>query len=104
MNQRRIVVNLKPTSWLGWLLLVLLAAPLLVLSFFFLTVALVLVAVMVVLATARIYWLRHKMRSRDPTPGGKQRGDIIDVESVDITHTSQAESAAPTENPPPGSR
>lgn len=99
MSQRRVVIDLKPGGWLGWVLLALLALPLLVLSFFFLTFAAVAVAVMAVFAAARIYWLRHKLRSRGTTAawdgagnrGGNRRGGIIDVESVDVTETSRTE-------------
>ncbi len=101
MTKRRIVVDLKPSGWLGWLLLAVLAIPLLVLSFFFITVALVLVVVMVALGAARIYWLRHKARSRDPSGHRNHAGEVIDVEPVDITHASDAETATPLNTLPP---
>lgn len=107
MNQRRIVINVKPAGWLGWLLLAVLAVPLLVLSFFFLTVALVLAAVLVAFAVARFYWLRHRLRSSGRTANRSQgrnlRTDIIDVEPVDVSDASNADNATPLNTLPPRS-
>lgn len=89
MQQRRILINVKPPGWLGWLLITLLAVPLLILSFFFIAAAAMLAAVIVALAAARIYWLRRTGRKREPFAywygPGQRGGEIIDIEPSDVT-------------------
>jgi len=101
MNQRRVVINLKPTGWLGWLLLAVLAIPLLVLSFFFVAFAVAAAAALVVIGLARYYWLRYKMRSGGPTSTGNRSSEVIDVEPVDVSDASNAENATPLNTLPP---
>lgn len=92
MDQRRILINVKPTGWLGWLLVGLLALPLLMLSFFFLAAAVMLTAVIVALAAGRIYWLRRTARKREPfaywNEGRQRNGDIIDIEPADMNEAN----------------
>jgi hypothetical protein len=99
MTQRRIVINVKPTGWIGWLLVALLAVPLLILSFFFVAAAVALAAVIVAVSAARIYWLRRKARKREPFVygnGGRQRGgEIIDIEPADIDGADAMKSGLP---------
>lgn len=103
MNQRRVVINLKPGSWLGWLLLALLAIPLLVLSFFFVAFAVAAAAVLVVVGLARYYWLRHSMRSKGGATNRSRSTEVIDVEPVDVSDASNAENATPLNTLPPRS-
>lgn len=105
MSQRRVVIDVKPPGLLGWLLVALIALPLLVLSFFFLTIAAVVVGAIVVLAAVRILWLRYRLRRRGPNASwdrsGSRPGEVIDVEPVDVTHASDAGNAAPFDTLPP---
>lgn len=92
MNQRRILINVKPPGWLGWLLIALLAVPLLILSFFFVAAAVMLTAAIVALTAARMYWLRRTARKREPfaywNKGRPRSGDIIDIEPADMNEAN----------------
>jgi membrane protein implicated in regulation of membrane protease activity len=101
MNQRRVIINLKPAGWLSGLVLALLAIPLLVLSFFFVAFAAAAAAVLIVVGLARYYWLRHSMRSRGGSTTGNRSTDVIDVEPVDVSDASDAESTTPLTTLPP---
>ncbi|MGH6623664.1 MAG: hypothetical protein ACREBN_06815 [Burkholderiaceae bacterium] len=101
MNQRRVIINLKPAGWLSWLVLALLAIPLLVLSFFFVAFAMAAAAVLIVVGLARYYWLRHSMRSGKGSSTGSRPTDVIDVEPVDVSDASDADSATPLNTLPP---
>jgi len=90
MNQRPILISVKPVGWLGWLVIALLAIPLLILSFFFVAVAALLAAVILALAVGRLYWLQRTARKREPSAyghgpvyDGVRSGVIIDIEPSD---------------------
>lgn len=108
MNQRRVVIDLKPAGWLGWLMVALLAVPLLVLAFFFVAFAAVLLAVLLALAVGRMFWQTHKVRSHESSAsrsrGRRQSGEVIDVEPLDVTRASDATNAAPLTTRPPAGR
>lgn len=111
MNQRRVDINLKPTGWLGWLMVALLAVPLLVLAFFFVAFAAVLLAVMLALAVGRMFWQTHKVRSHESSAshssrgrGRRQSGEVIDVEPIDARRAGDATNAAPLNARPPARR
>ena len=82
VQSRRIVFNLKPAGWLGWVLLGLLAVPLVLLSFFFVAAAFALAAIVFLLALIRIVWMQSRgTRARRGPPA---RRDVIDVDAVEI--------------------
>ena len=64
VSKHRIDIDLSSAGWLAFALV---AIPLLVLAFFFLWALVVLIALMVLVAVVRAYWLRHKPGARGPT-------------------------------------
>jgi hypothetical protein len=61
-NRRTYTYSARPTTWYGKLAFGAIALPLLVLAFFFLTVALVAGAIVALALLGRFWWLSRKLR------------------------------------------
>ena len=64
LNKRRIVIDVTRAGWIGWVLLVLLAVPLLLLLFVFAAILIPIVLILLLVGGARLYWLMRKARQR----------------------------------------
>ncbi len=64
LNKRRIVIDITRAGWIGWVLLALLAVPLLLLLFFFAAILIPIVLILLLVGVAHFYWLMHKARQR----------------------------------------
>ena len=64
LNKRRIVIDVTRAGWVGWVLLALLAIPLLLLLFFFAAILIPVLLILLLVGGARFYWLMHKARQR----------------------------------------
>jgi hypothetical protein len=98
MQTKRIVFNFKPTGWLGWVMVVLVAIPLIALSFFFVAAALVLAAVVFVMALARVAWMRPKGAGA-MNRAASRHADVIDVEPVEVKESRRGVALDPSAPP-----
>ena len=64
LNKRRIVIDVTRAGWIGWVLLALLAVPLLLMLVFFAAILIPIVLILLLVGGARFYWLMHKARRR----------------------------------------
>jgi hypothetical protein len=95
LNKRRIVIDVTRAGWIGWVLLALLAVPLLLLLVFFAAILIPIVLILLLVGGARFYWLMRKAR---------QRSGPIDIAPV-VVHRADSpndvEDSPPKQLPPP---
>ena len=93
----RFRIVFAPGRRMGWLQRVAAFAVLAgvaVLAFFFLTVALVVGAVLALVVLARLWWLKRRLRQAPAAGTGTYEGEYVVIEHV--------EERAPRADPPPG--
>ncbi len=94
LSKRRVVIDLTPAGWIGWLLLALLSA-LLLLVFFLFAAILVPIALIVLGAAACVYWLRCKVR------GKSARVDMAPEAACGADNPGGDDTVPPKRLPPP---
>lgn len=95
LNKRRIVIDLKPGGWVGWVSLALLAVPLLLMLVFFAAILIPIVLILLLVGGARFYWLMHKARKRSGPI------DIAPVVVHGADSPNDVEDSPPKQLPPP---
>lgn len=104
MRKRRVVFPFNPKSWIGLVVLALVAIPLAAVSLFFLALLLLFLGMLMLIGVGRLFILR--MRGRQPgrrniTP--RADTDTFTVTPRDITEDAEARDAArrASDTPPP---
>jgi hypothetical protein len=105
MKKRRVVFALNPKSWIGLLVLAIVAIPLAAVSLFFLAVLLLVLGMLMLIGVGRLLILRMRGDApgrRDVAP--RARADTFTVTPRDITEDAEARDAAGTKSDPPPPR
>jgi hypothetical protein len=95
LNKRRIVIDVGRGGWTGWVLLALMAVPLVLLLFFFAAILIPIALILLLVGGARFYWLMHKARqSSGPI-------DIAPDADYGANSPNDADASPPKQLPPP---